>query len=79
MSAMAGAETGSQAMYRNPEDEQVLSRPVIPQNRSVAALIPIMAVVLIGFLVIGLALPVLPLHVPSLTRCTRMLLGSQRS
>src|SRR3954466_8775704 len=28
-----------------------------------AALLPIMAVVLIGFLVIGLALPVLPLHV----------------
>ena len=31
--------------------------------RVVAALLPIMAVVLIGFLVIGLALPVLPLHV----------------
>jgi hypothetical protein len=29
----------------------------------VAALLPIMAVVLIAFLVIGLALPVLPLHV----------------
>ena len=29
----------------------------------VATLLPIMAVVLIAFLVIGLALPVLPLHV----------------
>jgi MFS family permease len=50
-------------MYRNPEVEQVLLRPIIPQNRSVAVLIPIMVVVLIGFLIIGLALPVLPLHV----------------
>src|SRR3954468_2199192 len=32
-------------------------------NRSIAALLPIMGVVLITFLVIGLALPVLPLHV----------------
>lgn len=32
-------------------------------NRSIAVLLPIMAVVLIGFLVIGFALPVLPLHV----------------
>jgi len=33
------------------------------ENRSLAALLPIMAVVLIAFLVIGLALPALPLHV----------------
>ena len=33
------------------------------QNRSIATLLPIMAVVLIAFLIIGLALPVLPLHV----------------
>lgn len=33
------------------------------QSRSIAALLPIMAVVLIAFLIIGLALPVLPLHV----------------
>ncbi|MGC1779271.1 MAG: arabinose transporter [Xanthobacteraceae bacterium] len=33
------------------------------EERSIAALIPIMGVVLIGFLIIGLALPVLPLHV----------------
>jgi hypothetical protein len=34
----------------------------------VAALLPIMAVVLIGFLVIGLALPVLPLRDPACAR-----------
>src|SRR5215467_5470138 len=34
-----------------------------PQSRSIATLLPIMAVVLIAFLIIGLALPVLPLHV----------------
>ena len=34
-----------------------------PAPRVLAALLPIMAVVLIAFLVIGLALPVLPLHV----------------
>src|SRR5258708_19097703 len=33
------------------------------QDRSVAALMPIMAVVFIAYLVIGLAMPVLPLHV----------------
>ncbi|MFZ1920165.1 MAG: arabinose transporter [Xanthobacteraceae bacterium] len=33
------------------------------KERSIAALVPIMGVVLIGFLIIGLALPVLPLHV----------------
>src|SRR5882724_1988824 len=34
-----------------------------PANSSITALLPIMGVVLIAFLVIGLALPVLPLHV----------------
>jgi MFS family permease len=33
------------------------------QGRSVAALLPIMAVVFIAFLIIGIAMPVLPLHV----------------
>src|SRR3981081_4521557 len=33
------------------------------QHRSAAALMPIMAVVFIAYLVIGLAMPVLPLHV----------------
>jgi MFS family permease len=35
----------------------------VPARPAMATLLPIMAVVLIGFLVIGLALPVLPLHV----------------
>jgi len=38
-------------------------RRAVRQGRSVAALLPIMAVVFIGYLVIGLAMPVLPLHV----------------
>jgi MFS family permease len=50
-------------MYRPPEDEIIVSTRAVPKNPSVSALIPIMAVVLIAFLVIGLALPVLPLHV----------------
>jgi MFS family permease len=36
---------------------------VIGESRPVTTLLPIMAVVLIAFLIIGLALPVLPLHV----------------
>jgi MFS family permease len=35
----------------------------VPPNQSMTALVPIMGVVLVAFLVIGLALPVLPLHV----------------
>jgi hypothetical protein len=34
-----------------------------PEGNSIAALLPIMAVVAIGFLIIGVLLPVLPLHV----------------
>jgi MFS family permease len=49
-------------MYRHPQDEIIVSTRPGPQARSVA-LIPIMAVVLIAFLIIGLALPVLPLHI----------------
>jgi MFS family permease len=40
-----------------------VSPPAVSARPVLAALLPIMAVVLIGFLVIGLALPVLPLHV----------------
>lgn len=49
-------------MYRHHE-EIIASNRAITKNSSIAALIPIMAVVLIAFLIIGLALPVLPLHV----------------
>src|SRR5215813_8469390 len=51
------------AMYRHPQDEIIVSTRPGPEAKSVAALIPIMAVVLIAFLIIGVALPVLPLHV----------------
>jgi hypothetical protein len=49
-------------MYRHHE-EIIASNRAITKNSSIGALIPIMAVVLIAFLIIGLALPVLPLHV----------------
>src|SRR3954453_734677 len=37
--------------------------PVTTSSSATAALLPIMTVVFIGFLIIGMALPVLPLHV----------------
>src|SRR5437868_4490879 len=37
--------------------------PTARQSRSVVALLPIMAVVFVAYLIIGIALPVLPLHV----------------
>jgi MFS family permease len=49
-------------MYRHPE-EIIVSTRAVPEEPTSAALLPIMAVVLIAFLIIGLALPVLPLHV----------------
>jgi len=50
-------------MHRHPEDKPVISTRAVAKGSSVATLIPIMTVVLIAFLIIGLALPVLPLHV----------------
>ena len=50
-------------MYRYREDEIIVSSLAITTKSFITALIPIMAVVLIAFLIIGLALPVLPLHV----------------
>jgi MFS family permease len=49
-------------MYRHPQDEIIVSTCRGPEATWLA-LIPIMAVVLIALLMIGLALPVLPLHV----------------
>src|SRR3954465_10124153 len=40
-----------------------ISRSTMAASPVVATLLPIMAVVLVAFLIIGLALPVLPLHV----------------
>lgn len=54
--------TGSTRKER--QDEKCKrSHRIIGEGRPVTALLPIMAVVLIAFLIIGLALPVLPLHV----------------
>ncbi len=50
-------------MYRHFEDEIGVSTRPVATDQSVAALVPIMAIVLIAFLIIGLALPVLPLHI----------------
>lgn len=50
-------------MYRHSDDEILIAARAASKNESIAALIPIMATVLIAFLIIGLALPVLPLHV----------------
>jgi MFS family permease len=41
----------------------VLASPATTRSSVTSALLPIMAVVFIGFLIIGMALPVLPLHV----------------
>jgi MFS family permease len=49
-------------MYGHPESEVIHSNRATPENPSVGALLPIMAIVLVAFLIIGLALPVLPLH-----------------
>jgi len=45
------------------------------KSRPITALLPIMAVVLIAFLVIGLALPVLPLHVHQDLRLSAFVVG----
>jgi len=49
-------------MYRH-SDEIIVSARAVAKRPSVAAVVPIMAVVFIAFLIIGLALPVLPLQV----------------
>ena len=54
---LAASPNLNQAGLRRP------SNWTVPRSRSVTALLPIMGVVLVAFLVIGLALPVLPLHV----------------
>jgi MFS family permease len=48
---------------RNLGSSERLAGPTPYPNRSITALLPVMGAVLIAFLVIGLALPVLPLHV----------------
>jgi MFS family permease len=50
-------------VIKNAEHEDRAVGAAVADSRSMAALLPIMGVVLVAFLVIGLALPVLPLHV----------------
>src|SRR5437660_12502930 len=47
----------------NNDNKLTWSPRLVRQGRSLAALFPIMATVFIAFLVIGIAMPVLPLHV----------------
>src|SRR5205823_9367944 len=48
---------------KHPYQESGWLRRTVRQGRSVATLLPIMAVVFTAYLVIGIAMPVLPLHV----------------
>jgi MFS family permease len=50
------------SVARTPTDEAVSARKFVERNETMG-LLPIMAVVSIAFLIIGFALPVLPLHV----------------
>src|SRR5271170_1117297 len=50
-------------MNKSENDEPNELRGAVRQGRSLAALAPIMAIVFAAYLVIGLAMPVLPLHV----------------
>ena len=51
------------AMTTNDSNKNSWLSPTMRQGHSLAALLPIMATVFIAFLVIGIAMPVLPLHV----------------
>jgi MFS family permease len=48
---------------RNAVNDRAVTDAKVPHKASVTAVLPIMGVVSVAFLVIGLALPVLPLHV----------------
>jgi hypothetical protein len=50
-------------MGESQDEERKCPQRTMRESPSVAAPLPIMAAVLIAFLIIGLALPVLPLHV----------------
>ncbi len=50
-------------MNKNEKVDRNWLRRTVRQGRSAATLLPIMAVVFIAYLVIGLAMPVLPVHV----------------
>ena len=50
-------------MENNESHESSWLRRTVHESRSIAALLPVMAAVFIAYLVIGLAMDVLPLHV----------------
>jgi MFS family permease len=54
---------GAPTVIKNAGYEDSAVGAAVADSRSMTALLPIMGVVLVAFLVIGLALPVLPLHV----------------
>jgi MFS family permease len=58
-----GATKLSRPAHNSFDHEDHAANPTAPEERSIAPLLPIMTVVLVAFLVIGVALPVLPLHV----------------
>src|SRR6266550_4546094 len=54
----------STSAMRSTVESPVADESELTRTRSVAAaMLPVMAVVLVGFLIIGMAMPVLPLHV----------------
>src|SRR6266853_4722598 len=56
-------ESGAASSVSKSGENESSMGSTAPHNPSITALLPIMGVVLVAFLVIGLALPVLPLHV----------------
>src|SRR6516164_33999 len=60
---------------RNGESNGAIVGFTAPQDRSIAALLPIMGVVSVAFLVIGFALPGWPLHVHHVVGLSIFLLG----
>ena len=65
-------------MDKNERNERGWLSGTIRQGRSIAALLPIMAVVFVAYLVIGLAMPVLPLHVHQGLGLSTFVVGTRR-
>ena len=61
--AVPRERASASTVIKNAEHEGRAVGATVADSRSMTALLPIMGVVLVAFLVIGLALPVLPLHV----------------
>jgi hypothetical protein len=62
-------------MNKNERDRSNPPFDTNHQDRSIALLLPIMGVVLVAFLVIGIAMPVLPLHVHNGLRLNTFFVG----